>query len=298
MLSVLAHVGGAPRPHDVWRAWNLDPVLVVGLIAAALAYRQGRRGGRNPPVAPWRAWCFVGALVAVAVALVSPLDAASEALASAHMVQHVLLLLVAAPLLALAAPATTFLRGSPEGVRRVAGRWRRLARRPLAALRHPPTVWLVHVATIWFWHARAAYDAAVGDPVLHVVEHATFLATGWAFWHVAVGIRGPERIPHGAGVLLVFTMALQATFLSVLLTFAGEPFYAAYATTTEQWGLDRLADQQLAGVIMWVPAGAVYVAAGLALLAAWLRDAALSGVAATADEGDDLLRTGAEWDAS
>ena len=270
--AVLAHVGQAPGPHDLWGAWNLSPVLVAGIVAGAVAYRRGRAGRRHRSE-PWRSWAFGGALAAVVVALVSPLDALAGALASAHMVQHVLLLLVAAPLLALSAPSTAMLRGGPAALRQVGGRWRRAARRPLAALRNPPVVWLLHVGTIWLWHAGVIYDSAVADPLLHELEHATFLATGWAFWHVAIGARGPQRVAHGAGVLLVFTMALQSTFLSVLLTFARSPFYESYATTTQRWGLTPLADQQLAGVIMWVPAGAIYLAAGLALLAAWLRQA-------------------------
>jgi cytochrome c oxidase assembly factor CtaG len=132
-------------------------------------------------------------------------------------------------------------------------------------------VWLLHVATLWFWHAAVLYDAALRSQLLHVVEHASFLVTALLFWHVVIGVRSPERVPNGLGVLLVFAMAMQSVFLSVLLTFAGAPWYSGYATTTTPWGLEPLADQQLAGVIMWIPAGLVYLAAGLALLVAWVR---------------------------
>jgi cytochrome c oxidase assembly factor CtaG len=273
LIPVLAHPGQL-RPHDLWGAWNLDPVLLLGFLLAFWAYRRGQARGPRRASDIRRAKCFAGALVALGVALVSPLDALSGALASAHMVQHVLLLLVAAPLLALSAPSSTLLRGSPLSLRRASGRWRRrlgLTQGNLRALRHPATVWLLHVATLWSWHAAVLYDAALGSELLHVLEHASFLITALLFWRVVIGARSPERVPGGLGVLLVFAMAMQSVFLSVLLTFAEEPWYSGYAGTTTAWGLEPLADQQLAGVIMWIPAGLVYLAAGLTLMIAWVQ---------------------------
>jgi putative membrane protein len=276
LTPILAHPGQPPAPHDLWSAWNLDVVLLLGLLLAAWAYRRGQTGWPRRQVDRWRARCFTMALVALGLALVSPLDAASNALASAHMVQHLLLLLVAAPLLALSAPASAILRGSPLAVRRAAGRWRRrlgLTHRNLRVLGYPATVWLLHVGVLWFWHAGVPYDAALASEPLHLLEHATFLVTAVLFWHIVVGFRGAGRVPNGLGVLLVFGMAMQSVFLSVLLTFARTPWYAGYANTTAPWGLDPLADQQLAGVLMWIPAGGIYLAAALALLASWLRAA-------------------------
>src|SRR5690606_27074901 len=214
-------------------------------------------------------------------ALVSPLDAVSTALASAHMVQHVLLVLVAAPLLALAAPSSALLRGTPLAVRRVHRRSRRglrLSDAQRQRLRDPVVVWLLHVVTLWVWHARAPYDAALADDAVHALEHLTFLVTAVLFWRVVIGGRGSGRVPYGFGAMLVFAMGMQSVFLSLLLTFATSPWYEGYATTTRAWGLDHLADQQLAGVIMWVPAGMIYVVAGLALMVAWLRVAEREGV--------------------
>jgi putative membrane protein len=208
------------------------------------------------------------------VALLSPLDALSSALASTHMVQHMLLVLVAAPLLALSAPSSTILRGSPLAVRRANGRWRRrlrLTHGNLRPLRHPVAAWLLHVGVLWFWHAAVPYDAALDSAPLHILEHASFLATAVLFWHAVIGPRSPERVSKGLGVLLVFAMAMQSVVLSLLLTFARTPWYSGYAQTTAPWGLEPLADQQLAGVIMWIPAGAVYLLTALALLVAWVR---------------------------
>ena len=270
---MLAHAGTPVAPHDVWRAWNLDPVLVSGLLLSVWAYGRGR-AVPHEPVSPWRQRCFVAALAALAVALVSPLDALSGALASAHMVQHVLLMLVAAPLLAVSAPLAVLLRGSPAVVREATGRWR-LALEPggggSRAWCHPVVVWLLHVGALWFWHASVPYSAALENHVIHVVEHASFLVSGVLFWRVVIGPLGGDRVSNGYGVLLIFTMALQSVFLSALLTFARAPWYPPYAATTAPWGLDPLADQQLAGVVMWIPAGLVYVCTALALLATWIK---------------------------
>jgi putative membrane protein len=274
LIPILAHPGQPPAPHDLWSAWNLDPVLLGGLLLTAWAYWRGQTSGPRRPIDTWRARCFTGALVALGLALLSPLDALSNALASAHMVQHLLLLLVAAPLLALSAPSSAILRGSPLALRRASGRWRRrlgLTHGNLGALRHPAAVWLLSVGAIWFWHAAAPYDATLDNQLLHVLEHASFLVTAVLFWQVVVGVRGAARVSGGLGVLLVFAMAMQSVFLSVLLTFARTPWYSGYATTTASWGLDPLTDQQVAGVIMWIPAGGIYLAAALVLLVTWIR---------------------------
>jgi putative membrane protein len=274
LSPILAHPGQPPAPHDLWGAWNLDPVLLGGLLLAAWAFWRGQTSGPRRPVDSWRARCFSGALVALGLALLSPLDALSGSLASAHMVQHLLLLLVAAPLLALSAPSSAILRGSPLALRRASGRWRRrlgLTHGNLGVLRHPAAVWLLSVGVVWFWHAAAPYDATLDNQLLHVLEHASFLVTAVLFWQVVVGVRGAARVSGGLGVLLVFAMAMQSVFLSVLLTFARTPWYSGYAATTAPWGLDPLTDQRLAGVIMWIPAGGIYLVVALALLVMWIR---------------------------
>jgi len=172
------------------------------------------------------------------------------------MVQHVLLLLIAAPLLALSTPPGIVPRRLP-----------------------PAAVWLAHAGAVWFWHASVPYDAALENDLLHVVEHTTFLVTAVAFWWVVIGSSNGGVVSRGYSVLLVFAMAMQSVFLSVLLTFARAPWYSAYTATTGSWNLDPLTDQQLAGVIMWVPAGLVYLGAGLALAVTWLREAEGEAVA-------------------
>lgn len=273
MLSpLLAHTGRPIAPHDLWTSWNLDPVLLAGLALALWLHRRGRTAPSRP-VDRWRARAFGGALAVLAIALVSPLEALSGALASAHMVQHLLVIVVAAPLLAFSAPGSAVLRGSPVAVRRVRGRLRRTG--VPSALLHAPAdplvVWSLHVGVLWLWHSRAAYDAALASTPLHVAEHTTFLVTAWLFWRVVLGVRHGGRVSRGGVVLLVFGMAMQSVFLALLLTFATDPWYAGYADTTVAWGLGHLDDQHLAGVIMWIPAGAIYLAAALGALSSWLR---------------------------
>lgn len=301
--SVVAHSGQPVAPHDVWTAWNLEPVLVIGLVAAGVVYERGRHRGSRWTASRWRNRAFVVAMAAVALALVSPIDAMATSLASAHMVQHVLLLLVAAPLLAYSAPSAALLRGSPMAVRRATGRWRqrlRLTPRRLRAARQPIVVWLLHVLTVWIWHASVPYDAALQHQAVHVLEHTTFLVTGVMFWHVVLDASGLARVSHGLGVLLVFGMAVQSALLSALMTFSPVAWYRGYATTTAPWGLDPLGDQQLAGAIMWVPAGVVYVAVALALLVTWVqrteRDASavMSSTALIASAMSPVMRSQAE----
>lgn len=277
----LAHDGRPLAPHELATAWNADPLIVAALALLAWVYWRGRSEGTPT----WQVRCFGAALVVLGVALLSPLDALSGVLAAGHMVQHLLLTLVAAPLLALSAPAGPLLRGAPAALRHAVSPTRRrlgAGVRVTHALRNPALVWLLHVATLWAWHAAVLYDAALANPLVHALEHTTFLLTGLLFWRVVIGARA-VRVSPGLGVLLVFGMTLQSALLALLLTFARTPWYVGYTTTTRPWGLEQLADQHLAGAIMWVPAGFVHLGVALALLVGWVR----------ATEAHDDLPTGA-----
>jgi len=208
--------------------------------------------------------CYLGGLATLAVALISPLDALGEALFSAHMGQHLALILVAAPLVALGAPLAPLLWALPPGARRQVGRgWRRLR-----WLGRPGPAWLLHTLALWLWHLPGPYQAALVVPWLHLLEHLSFFGTALAFWW--------SVLPHGrrgyaVGALACFAGATQGGALGALLTFSGQPWYPVYAPRVGAWGLTPLEDQQLAGLIMWVPASLVYLGAILALLGAWLQ---------------------------
>jgi putative membrane protein len=264
---VIAHHGPV-APAEWWTSWNWDPLIWSGLVGVGVAYwwAAARVGG-----AGWRRRCFVGGLAVAGVALISPLDAMSESLGSAHMVQHVVLTMIAAPLLVLGATMRTLLRALPPTARRRTRRWRssRLGRWGWRVALDPVLTAGIFVVVLWTWHASGPYEAALGDDVLHGLEHATFLAAALLSWG-AILHAGRRRGRSGIEVLVLFALSLQCGLLGLLLTFAGELWYPSYAATTEAWGLSPLGDQQLAGVIMWVPAGGIYVVAALLLLRQWI----------------------------
>lgn len=267
-MSVLGHSGAPLEPHDLLTAWRFDPWIVAPLLVVAVVYVRGWR----PPDGRRRAMWFVTALIVLAVAVLSPVEAASSELVSAHMVQHLLMVVVAAPLLALSAPGAALVRGTPVVVRRrfVSARRRvGIDARRLRHLRQPGARWLLFVVTFWSWHASVLYSAAVEHEIVHLAEHLTFSGTAVLAWATIVG-HPSTRLPPFLGVVAVFGLALQSVFLSALMTFARAPWYEPYADPAPGWGLDALADQQLAGVIMWVPSGLVHTAIGVALVARWL----------------------------
>jgi len=280
---LLAHAGRALAPHDAWTAWSFDLGIVVPLFLSAWLYSRGvermwRRSGAGRGVRRWEAACFAGGWVALLVALVSPLHAVGEALFSAHMVQHELLMAVAAPLLVLGRPVVPFLWAVPMRWRRRVGGWSK--RTPVRAawrgMTGPFAAWFLHAAALWLWHLPPAYQAAVRSGAVHALQHASFLGTGLLFWWAV--LHGREgRVGYGASVLSLFATAMHSGGLGALLTLTSRPWYPWYAGSTAAWGLTPLEDQQLAGLIMWVPAGAVYLIAALALVAAWMRESGRRG---------------------
>jgi putative membrane protein len=265
-------------PHDVWRTWSFQPVVLAGLGVAAWAYGRGVRalwhgGGVGRGIRPLRAVAFGAGLVAVVAALVSPLDAAADHLLSAHMAQHLLLVVVAAPLLVTGSPVLAMSRVLPRGWPRASRRWGRSRSMRLVGrtLTHPVSSLFLVTGVLWAWHLPSPYEAAVENPILHVVEHGSFLGTALLFWWVALQPSGPRRLARGADVLYVFGGALQSGALGALLTFASSPIYPLYAHRTAAWGISPIADQQLAGLLMWVPSFLVYLLVAGGLFVGWLR---------------------------
>jgi cytochrome c oxidase assembly factor CtaG len=276
-MTLMAH-GDLLVPQHLWTAWTWEPGVVAGLLAAAGWYAAGvrrlrREAGRARGLAWWAPWCFGAGLAAVALALCSPLDPLGETLFAAHMVQHLVLLLVAAPLLALGAAPFVLLWAFPLPLRRSLGAWWRrrtgLAR-ATNALGSPAAAWVLSVGTLLFWHLPGPYRAALTLEGVHALEHVSFLASGAVFWWVVVRPDGYRRLNPGLGVLYVFTAGLPSGLLGALLTFAGRPLYAGQSAGAALWGLTPLQDQQLAGLIMWMPGGAVHLAAAAAFFVLWL----------------------------
>ena len=237
-------------------------LIVVSLIVLSYSYASGlrnlwRAAGRGRGVRAWQAVAFTTGLAAVAVALLSPLDTLADTSFSAHMGQHLLLMAVAAPLLALGSPELALLWSVSRGTRVVLGREIHRGR----YLTSLPVAFTLHSFALWAWHAPPLYEAALHDAVLHALEHLTLLGTGLLFWSAAFFGLHRNTGQVGAAILYVFAFAAQCTGLGALITLSRTPWYASYPS---------LDDQVLAGVLMWVPAGMLYLAYALLLLGCWL----------------------------
>ncbi len=297
-----AHGGEPLAPHDLWTAWELAPAPLLGLGTLALVYARAasnlwRAAGRGRGLPPWRVGAFAGGLLLLLLALLSPLDALSGVLFSAHMVQHVVLMMAAAPLLALGAPAHLWLWALPLAGRRTVARWWRrqpALRRAGQWLHLPVVVWLASALAMWLWHIPSWYEAALRDETVHVLEHVSFLGSAWLLWELVLRPSQRSMLAEGMPILLLFTTALHSGLLGALITFAPKPWYPSYLASTPAWGLTPLADQQLAGVIMWVPAGMVYLGATLALIGLRLAQLERQGAAAPAQASAAPLRAAEE----
>ena len=252
--------------------WTTDLAVVVPLLLGAAVYATGvARLWRKAGVGRGASWlqvgCFATGWLLMAAALVSPLHQLSLELFWVHMVEHEVVMAAAAPLLVLARPLGPMLWAFPVHWRRsvavvaqtvafVSG-WDWWSR-PLVAT-------ALHAVAIWAWHIPFLYEAALLYEPMHWLQHLSFLVTALFFWWAML-----EGRRDGAAVADLFLTAMHTGFLGVLLTVAPRAMYPLQSTLSSRWGLDPLTDQQLAGLIMWVPAGTVYVGAGLAIAWRWI----------------------------
>jgi len=280
-----AHMEGGSA--SVMPDWTLTPWLLASLAICLLWYaagwaRQWRAARRPIGELLRRALGFGFGWLALVAALVSPVDAAGGVSFAAHMVQHELLMIVAAPLLITGRPATTWLWACPPMTRRVLGRisasavgagWRWLLK-PLPA-------WLLHFLALWCWHVPALFQAALRHEAVHVAQHASFFLSALVFWwSVMQGRRRPQS--DGGAVFSLFSTMMHTGALGVLLTLSNTLWYPDYGWRAAVFGLSPLEDQQLGGLIMWIPGGLVYVIVALVLCAQCL----LQQDHARADEGE------------
>jgi putative membrane protein len=256
--------------------WTFEPLTLGLLLVSAGAYAVGVRaawqqGRTGAGFRPWHVAAFFGGMVALAIALISPLAWLSDVLFSAHMTQHEILMLVAAPLLVFGQPLLAMLWAVPT--RRRAAVARAFRRPPVLSTWHwlttPLVVFLLHGMALWIWHIPALFEWALHSEAVHAVQHLSFVATAALFWWGMVNGRY-GRAGYGVGVLYVFLTALHSTVLGALLTVAPSTWYRSYEATAAYRRIDALADQQLAGLVMWVPSGVIFIVIGLALVAAWL----------------------------
>ncbi|MCS6852956.1 MAG: cytochrome c oxidase assembly protein [Gemmataceae bacterium] len=248
------------------RSWVWDPWLCLGLALAAGLYLRGWSVLRRRAPARWggcQAAAFVGGLVVVLLALASPVEPLSALLLQVHMVQHLLLMMVAPPLIWLGAPLWPLLRGLPASVRRHAiGPFLRdgLARSLGAALSDLRVAWLLFVGLTWLWHVPALFDAALVSPGLHYVEHLCFFGSALVFWWPVV-LPYPAQSPGPRWLILPYLLFadVQNTVLSALLAFSDSVIYPHYERVPRLWDLSALEDQAIAGVIMWVPGSMAFL---------------------------------------
>lgn len=270
--------GFAPPPAslvDALLAWSIEAHVVLPLLAAAFVYRwavgQIDRAHPRNRVPRWRSWCWYGGLLILVVALASPIATYDTTFFSVHMVQHLLLTLVAAPLLALGAPITLLLRVSSSETRR------RLIlpvlhSRLVRALSFPVVTWVVFAGVMWASHFSPLFDAALESEPAHLLEHALFLGSALLFWWPVIGADpSPWRLAHPARIAYLFLGMPQSSFLGLAIFSAPDVLYPHYLTLVRGWGMSPLADQQWAGGLMWVGGDLVFLAGLILALWVWLR---------------------------
>jgi cytochrome c oxidase assembly factor CtaG len=245
-------------------------LIIAAVLHARGLRRLSRTGTHRPHTALW-ALLFTLGWSALAIALVSPLATESGGLFSAHMVQHEILMVIAAPLMVLGRPLAIWTWALPP-------RWRQRVATPFRhgavssawhALTKPLVATVLHAAAIWLWHVPRLFEAAESSIAVHALQHTAFLFSALLFWWTLLK-PGQER-RTGAALLCLFITMLHTSALGVLLTFSDAVWYPASTASAAHWGLTPLEDQQLGGLIMWVPGGVPYVIAAVALAARWFR---------------------------
>lgn len=255
-------------------SWSLRPdvILVVALLGSAYTAGWRRLKKRGPHVArKWQLMVYIVGLATVGLALLSPIDSFTSSLFLMHMIQHELLMMVAAPLLLLANPLPAFLWALPRRPRHGIGRLltrRALVRRGLWALTLMPVAWLLYVVNLWVWHHPAMYEAALRNDLIHDLEHLAFFGTALLFWWPIINPapRLHGHIHHGLRIVYVVAAAFQNTALGFLIATTERVLYLSYMAAPRLWGLSPLADQGWGGAIM-SEGGMMYVIAVLVLVA-------------------------------
>ena len=267
--SYVPYCGAPPVPGQL--TWNLDPVLLFLLVSVPVLYGIGNKGQAGPDRIR-QSYFYLGWAV-LAVALVSPLCSLSIALFSARVAQHMLVTLVAAPLIVLGQPGAAF--GSMVPKRFAL----RLPRMRDGVFQLAATAGFA--VALWTWHLPGPYDATLQSDLIYWTMHVTIFGTALLLWHALF-----RRLDCVSSALLVgFGSTVQMSLLSALLTLSPRPLFASHAGTTWPWGLSPLEDQQLGGLIMWVPGGTLFTLIGVLAFGAWLKALSEEGATASARRG-------------
>lgn len=264
----------AASGDPAWLTFSTDTLALVALPLMALLYARGLHGrgpGRIVLHPAWRIWCFGTGIAVLLVALTGPLDGLSDDLFAAHMGQHLLMQFIGMPLVVLGAPMVPVLRGVPAPLRRalvVPVARARVLRWALRLLTQPIIAWAAFAGVLLGWHTPAAYDAALRNEAVHLAQHMTFAITAFVFWwNVIDPVPLRPNLPYLLRLPYVFAMGVPAFVLGALLTHAEQVWYVAYAGRAVDYGLTPLEDQQIGGLLMWIPTSFVFLAAFLLVLA-------------------------------
>jgi putative membrane protein len=256
--------------------WSWPPFVVIPLVLMAVLFSLGitrmLRRISNRKTFVWPILSFVLGWISLVIALDSPLHEIGEQLFWVHMTQHEILMLISAPLLILGRPMIALLWALPTAWRETVARLGRSRRfkRGWGLVSTPMSAWLGSALALWIWHIPWLFDQTLRRDWIHAAQHTTFLVTAFAFWWPVVN-RSPA-LGYGGGVVYVFTTILHTSVLGALLTFAPRAWYSSYVTTAPAWHLTALEDQQIGGLIMWIPAGTLLLIAALALLVKWMNE--------------------------
>jgi cytochrome c oxidase assembly factor CtaG len=268
VAAALAHSGhehAAASP-----CWEFDPLVVVPMaLALAIFFIGQRRLAQRSTVERRRPWLFLGGLAVLALALMSPLHEGGESSFTLHMIEHELIMLVATFLLAASDAGGVLVWGLPAPLRRsLGGSWKR----PLTALwrrlTEPVTATIMQAVVLWVWHAPVLFDRALESDGWHIAQHLSFVTASLLFW---VAMLKPRRGGYLLSAACLFVTSLVEGLLGALMSLSASPWYSAYAAMNLSGiGIDPASDQQLAGLIMWIPGGLVHGGAALGLVYRWL----------------------------
>ncbi|HET8876511.1 MAG TPA: cytochrome c oxidase assembly protein [Casimicrobiaceae bacterium] len=271
----MAHVAGAVTHLHV----HIDAVLASALLASAVLYARGvtrlwRKAGVGRGIRAVDVARFGLGIATLAAALLPPIDALAGRSFATHMIEHEMLMVIAAPLFVLARPLEASAWALPGGTRRAMVAFTRstLVRRIVRSTGAPVFATCVHALALWIWHLPPLFLAALASTPLHVFQHVCFFASALAFWWAMFG--GAMRTPGAVSVACLFATMLHTSALGALLAFAPSPWYV-HDAGPRAFGLTPLEDQQLGGLIMWVPCGLAYVVVALSIVGTWLSPSAV-----------------------
>jgi putative membrane protein len=256
--------------------WSWEPAFTAPLFGLATILFAGlaRLGARTSYSRRWRqrTICLALAWLSLFLALTSPIHTLGERLFWVHMIQHELLLLITAPLFVLGDVFSAVIAAFPRTFRSAIGNFLHASglHGAFVFFSRPLPAWVLGAAGLWIWHIPFLFDVTLRNDWVHAAQHLTFLSTSYFFWLALLEARARQSA-YGVSILYLFATALQTALLGVLLTYSTHPWYSPYTFTAGQLGYSPLEDQQIGGLIMWVPGGLIFTIAALLLVPGWLR---------------------------